>query len=88
MHTPTLLWPDHRVRTARRVTLLSVCVWVLLENICKIWQLHKGEVKVSSSTHFPEEYKQATEGLEPKQNASKAELANIIIEVVCLSHPC
>ena len=37
--------------------------------------------------HFPEEYKQATEGLEPKQNASKAELANIIIEVVGLSHP-
>ena len=37
-----------------------VCVWVLLDIICKIWglgyKLHKGEVKVVSSTHSPAEY--------------------------------
>ena len=37
--------------------------------------------------HLAEEYKQVTDGIEIKPNASKTELATIVIEVVGLSHP-
>ena len=37
--------------------------------------------------HLTEEYKQVTGGIDIKPNASKTELATIVIEVVGLSHP-